>query len=205
MLQVTENLHDNKIHTFARLHVGCKRATKEGLNQRGSKPENGVCNTTSSGEAPMKNAQFQPQPLPAIEALLHRWLEQRQTLQQQLELLAETLATWPLSRWQEPACPLPHQLHRACQLLIDYISTGHFEVYRQLCQQAPLSASLEQALTQLAISTDLVLAFNDAFGGNTCEPSLTALLPTRLAEVRHALTDRFLLEDLLVVNLAAVT
>jgi regulator of sigma D len=90
-------------------------------------------------------------------------------------------------------------------LLIDYISTGHFEVYRQLCQQAPLSASLEQALTQLAISTDLVLAFNDAFGGNTCEPSLTALLPTRLAEVRHALTDRFLLEDLLVVNLAAVT
>ena len=69
-----------------------------------------------------------------IEALLHAWLEQRRRL---LVLLCSIQG---LEGFQRPGS-VQTQVREFCQLLMDYISAGHFEIYQELVREARLGAA----------------------------------------------------------------
>ena len=99
-----------------------------------------------------------------IEALLHAWLEQRRRL---LVLLCSIQG---LEGFQRPGS-IENQVREFCQLLMDYISAGHFEIYQELVREARLGAAhrggtvnlASRILHQLDPSTEEALAFNEDF------------------------------------------
>ncbi|MDR5860762.1 sigma D regulator [Halomonas eurihalina] len=95
------------------------------------------------------------------------------------------------------------------ELLMDYISAGHFEVYPQLRAEAEAfndNAALALAdnlLQRLDMSTELVLAFDEDYASATrCEYHM-ARLPAWLDRLQKGLTERFSLEDRLIGRLHA--
>ncbi|MCW4149508.1 sigma D regulator [Halomonas sp. 18H] len=96
------------------------------------------------------------------------------------------------------------------ELLMDYISAGHFEVYPQLRAEAEAfddhdALSLaDRLLERLDMSTELVLAFDEDYSSTTnCEQHLPRL-PAWLERLTKGLTERFSLEDRLISRLHAV-
>lgn len=65
-----------------------------------------------------------------MHQLIDRWLHERQQLVQAFDAL---------SGIQAPA-PNAEELQHFCQLLLDYVSAGHFEVYEQLTAEGRPSA-----------------------------------------------------------------
>ena len=65
-----------------------------------------------------------------IEALVQAWLDERQQL---IVLLCTLQGLKGLSDHRQP---LQKQVQQFCQLLMDYISAGYFEVYRELVNEA---------------------------------------------------------------------
>ncbi|HAB05512.1 MAG TPA: hypothetical protein DCE35_08815, partial [Alcanivorax sp.] len=78
-----------------------------------------------------------------IEALLHAWLEQRRRL---LVLLCSIQG---LEGFQRPGS-IQNQVREFCQLLMDYISAGHFEIYQELVREARLGAAHRGGTINLA-------------------------------------------------------
>ena len=129
-----------------------------------------------------------------LNGLLQSWLEERQQLRTLLYLLSDA----DTDRDEQHTLLQPF-----CQLLMDYISAGYFEIYTPLLEQADLrhppgSAAARRILAELDDSTDLALAFNEAMEGN---PAATQMdFPARMAQLALALERRFALEDQLVFS-----
>jgi regulator of sigma D len=133
------------------------------------------------------------------------WLEERQ----QLIVSYCKLAALPPFDKQQQENQLPDQedILVFCQLLMDYLSAGHFEVYDQIVSQCQIngndSKSLAQALyPKISASTDIALEFND----NYAEPSADndfATFDLDLSGLGQALEERFGLEDELIQTLHA--
>ncbi len=105
------------------------------------------------------------------------------------------------------ALPEQAQIQAFCQILLDYLSAGHFEIYDDLVQQCqkkgPESLKLAQALyPRIAESTNLALDFNDKYAEAKGE-SLLDQFDKELSELGEALEQRFELEDELIHNLYA--
>lgn len=134
-----------------------------------------------------------------IELLVQQWLNERQ----QLIMLLNSLP--PLVTSSAQRNPLPQRIQEFCQLLMDYISAGYFEIYRELAEEARclrcsdgLNTSI---LKRLDISTDAALAFNDDFDTAEHIRVLQHRLPQRLADLHAKLQERFALEDQLIVSI----
>lgn len=135
-----------------------------------------------------------------IDALVRVWLEQRQ------RLIVLLCALQGLKGLDPGPSHSPHaRIQEFCQLLMDYISTGYFEVYQELVREArqfrggmPLAAA--HLLGQLDASTTEALAFNEDF--DTADHCLGLLdqLPERLTQLTQALEERFALEDQLILS-----
>ena len=122
------------------------------------------------------------------------------------ELLDERQQLWKLFQALEqdavghrPA--LETRLREFSQVLVDYISLGHFEVYPRLTE-APVRLAQVQALAntlypQFTEATDAALDFNDRYE-KLAGAALAATLPSDLARLGEALTLRFSLEDQLI-------
>jgi regulator of sigma D len=88
-----------------------------------------------------------------------------------------------------------------CQILMDYLSAGHFEVYEQLNSEAKAfgdSRGLELAqriYPRLQEITEAVLEFNDRCDRGDCNGPELACELTRLGQCLH---ERFDLEDCLI-------
>lgn len=135
-----------------------------------------------------------------IEALVRTWLEQRQRI---IVLLCNLQGL----KGFEDARPLSVriQVQEFCQLLMDYISAGYFEIYQQLVREArqfgegqPVVA--EHLFRQLADSTEEALAFNEDFDSDGGFAAKLAQLPERLARLTQVLEERFALEDQLILS-----
>lgn len=90
-----------------------------------------------------------------------------------------------------------------CQLLVDYVSVGHFEVYEQLLDEA---ADYDDGGTELANkiipkiqnSTEIALNFNDRFDDiNKVDDGIEGLI-LELDNLGKTLEERFELEDVLI-------
>ena len=94
-----------------------------------------------------------------------------------------------------------------CDLLMDYLSSGHFEVYEQLLREgsdfADGSVEKAQALFPLIqASTDSALDFNDHYGAFD-KPTLREIrdFATDLSHLGETMEERFELEDRMIATL----
>lgn len=134
-----------------------------------------------------------------VSELIDRWLRGRQ------ELLVQYC---DLSSHAElaPSDGLRDQFVRLCEMLVDYVSAGHFEIYEQLIQEAREynDGGLElvsQLYPRIEQTTEVVLAFNDRVDGRTLtEADLTSLF-AELSRLGETLESRFELEDCLIERL----
>lgn len=134
-----------------------------------------------------------------INALIGNWLGERQ------ELIARYVKLTELAAQHAPNQALQTQLDSFCEVLVDYVSAGHFEVYEQLMWEAE---HLKEDGTQLAsatipriaATTNVALDFNDNFQQAPCL-SLLDELPQALSSLGQTLETRFELEDLLIHSL----
>jgi len=99
----------------------------------------------------------------------------------------------------------PGKLKKLCDILVDYVSAGHFEVYEQLLREA--DAFQEDGVGVLARyypvierSTEIALSFSDKYAESTDYRELSRDL-SRLGETLEA---RFEAEDLLIESMHTV-
>ncbi|WP_417582498.1 sigma D regulator [Nitrincola sp.] len=129
-----------------------------------------------------------------VSQIIDQWLEQRQQVISGFINLPDA----------EVGEMLNTRLDEFCSNLIDYISSGHFEVYEQLLNEGKdfkdgSVAEAQKLLPLIQSSTDVALDFNDAIHGFN-SPTLRDLrdFSTQLSRLGEKLEERFELEDQLI-------
>lgn len=101
--------------------------------------------------------------------------------------------------------PEKRKIQRFCQLLMDYISASHFEIFHDVIEQCQNKGpkdkqKAEKIFPALNKSTDLALSFNDEFA-EISQVKLPDTFDLQLAALGRALEDRFHHEDQLLAML----
>ncbi len=101
--------------------------------------------------------------------------------------------------------PDSQQLNKFCNILIDYVSAGHFEVYEQIvgeCETHGQSSIqlLEKLYPEISETTDIVVNFNDKYS-QFSESSVLKCLDNDLSLLGEAIARRVELEDSLIDTL----
>ncbi|KZY30679.1 MULTISPECIES: Rsd/AlgQ family anti-sigma factor [unclassified Oleiphilus] len=136
-----------------------------------------------------------------VNDLIDKWLKERQAL---IVSLCD-LSVNPGSSQENKA----EKFQSFCQILVDYVSVGHFEVYEQLVAEAAEydDGGLELAkkiLPRIEMSTEQSLAFNDRFDDiHKVDDGIEGLIK-ELDSLGKTLEERFELEDTLIEALHAV-
>ena len=126
-----------------------------------------------------------------VSEIIDRWLQERQDM---LVEYCSLSTTQSFSEENEEQCK---QLRRLCQIMMDYTSAGHFEVYGQLMREAKDfndTNALEEAnglYTQVEETTDALLDFNDKYQ----ETDDFTTLQNDLSIIGERLAARFEAED----------
>ncbi|WP_039916926.1 Rsd/AlgQ family anti-sigma factor [Cellvibrio mixtus] len=131
-----------------------------------------------------------------VSEIIDRWLEERQ------EMLVQYCA---LSGLNEDLSDIQRgeKLRIFCQILVDYVSAGHFEVYDQLIKEGREfddADALQEAGKLYDVvdkTTEKLLDFNDKYLETD---DLAALIPD-LSQLGEALEIRFSAEDRLIAVL----
>ncbi|MDH4570420.1 sigma D regulator [Pseudomonas sp. BN414] len=127
-----------------------------------------------------------------VHQLIDRWLQERHELVRVYSSLSE-----------KPQAPSANAeaLQRFCEVLLDYVSAGHFEVYEQLLNEAKAFGDqrgldlAKQIYPRIEAITEVALAFNDRCdNGDSRDICLTSDLKN-LGQLLH---ERFELEDCLI-------
>ena len=125
-----------------------------------------------------------------VSDIIDRWLLERQ------ELLVKFCQLSEISEDSENELRGP-TLKRVCEILVDYISAGHFEIYEQLVKEAQEfddSDGLKATASEFAIidkSTEVILDFNDKYQ----EVDDLDTIVDDLSGLGEALASRFEAED----------
>ena len=125
----------------------------------------------------------------AVEAVLQGWLKERRELLVKYTAIAATLDR------SAPIATINAAVERLCQLLVDYVSAGHFEVYYALQREAEAfkDGSEEIAsnlMPRIGDTTEVILGFEEKY------PATDTLdLETDLSLLGEVLESRFALED----------
>ncbi|MDD7805619.1 MAG: sigma D regulator [Endozoicomonas sp. (ex Botrylloides leachii)] len=128
-----------------------------------------------------------------VSEIIDRWINGRQ------ELIVLYCSINGVDQLNDDKRPLSMKLQEFCQILVDYVSAGHFEVYEQLNQEGlefnDGGIELAQSLyPQIKSNTHLCLDFNDS-----CETvSNIRSLQSMLSALGETLEERFMLEDKLI-------
>lgn len=132
-----------------------------------------------------------------VDKLIDGWLAERQ------DVIVKFCAISGL-RLQSNGTPSTLQrLKRFCQVLVDYTSAGHFEVYVQLMREAEDVRQEDRELAhrlyaQIAETTEVILDFNDTYDTDEhCEQAM-GRLSQQLSQLGEVLVERFDLEDRLI-------
>ena len=91
-------------------------------------------------------------------------------------------------------------LEEFCQDLVDYMATGHFEIYRRIEdgneRRDEISTLAEKILPRINNTTQIAIAFNDLYDDTTnIESDAIDQLPNYLAKLGEELATRIDLED----------
>lgn len=132
---------------------------------------------------------------------IDKWLEERQ----QLIVSFCKLAGLPPFEKDRHTLPAQDKVTDFCQLLMDYLSAGHFEVYEQIVAQCAVNGTDSRQLAdslypKIAVSTDMSLTFNDNYAEHLSTRH-SAAFDRELSDLGQALEHRFELEDRLIDTL----
>ena len=102
----------------------------------------------------------------------------------------------------------PGILQEFCQILIDYIATGHFELYSRITEgeekRKDMITLADTIYPRIEQTTRIAVDFNDMYdGGNKYTTVLIEKLPDYLSKLGEELATRIELEDQLINTLLA--
>ncbi|HSB96406.1 MAG TPA: sigma D regulator [Spongiibacteraceae bacterium] len=131
-----------------------------------------------------------------VNKLIERWLAERQAVIVQFCAISGVHELSPQS-----SAANRQRLQKYCQLLLDYVSAGHFEVYYELLREAEAfqdgSADAATALMpEINATTAQALDFSDKYAESEQPP--TASLAKDLSRLGEILAERFDYEDRLI-------
>ena len=127
---------------------------------------------------------------------IDNWLEERK----QLLVQYCQLAGLPPFERADKALPDKEDVEAFCEILMDYISAGHFEIYEKILQDTDDIASAEAIFPKFSDSTDAALSFNDQFAAIHASDELEGF-DVALADLGQKLEERFGYEDDLIGTL----
>ena len=128
-----------------------------------------------------------------VHQLIDRWLQERHEL---------VSAFGSLSDASGSAAAHNEDVQRFCQILVDYVSAGHFEVYEQLTVEAKAFGDqrglelAKQIYPRIEAITEVALAFNDRCDSGDYRDG--AAIDGELKRLGQLLHERFELEDCLI-------
>lgn len=134
-----------------------------------------------------------------VSELIDRWLKDRQ------ELLVHYCDLSGESDFSQTEA-LKKKFVRLCEVLLDYVSTGHFEIYEQLVREArefndgglELAAKVYPRIEQ---TTEVALNFNDQLDERALSEQDVKALFDGLSRLGETLESRFEMEDFLIEHL----
>ncbi|MFC6633744.1 sigma D regulator [Microbulbifer taiwanensis] len=132
-----------------------------------------------------------------VSEIIDRWLHSRQALLVRFCSLSEK------KEISEGDAEAEENVRQLCQLLVDYVSAGHFEVYEQLIREGQAfddKQGLEQArqlYKDIDKTTDIAVDFNDKYQ----ETDDLSSLVSDLSQLGEALESRFSSEDQMIALL----
>ncbi len=100
--------------------------------------------------------------------------------------------------------PDTQEVNQFCDVLVDYVSAGHFEVYEQIVNECETHGPgsielLEQLYPKISQTTDIVVKFNDKYADFSEGSQIT--LDDDLSVLGEAIARRVELEDNLIETL----
>lgn len=134
-----------------------------------------------------------------VSELIDRWLLARQ------ELLVHYCDLSGENDFTQTEA-LKQKFIRLCEVLMDYVSTGHFEIYEQLVREAREfnDGGLELAAKvypRIEKTTEVALNFNDQLDSRELSEQDVKALFEKLSHLGENLESRFEMEDFLIEHL----
>lgn len=132
-----------------------------------------------------------------VDKMISRWLLERQ------ELIVLYCKVDGLKQFSTQDTPISVRVQALCDVLIDYVSAGHFEVYQLLMKEAErfdedYQNTIDRIFPLIQQSTELALDFNDHYcSAQLCEKNIEQLARD-LNQLGVKMVERFDLEDQLI-------
>jgi len=147
----------------------------------------------------LENCQNAKERWGGVSDLIDRWLKERQEL---LVHYCELSGTTDFSQTQA----LQQKFVSLCEVLVDYVSAGHFEIYEQLIQEAREFDDggielVSKVYPRIETTTETALNFNDQLNGEALSEEKIRDLFQQLSELGETLETRFEMEDFLIEHL----
>ncbi|TBW58191.1 sigma D regulator [Marinobacter halodurans] len=147
----------------------------------------------------LENVQSARERWGGVSDLIDRWLRERQDL---IVKFCDVSGTTDFSDTDA----IRARFVALCEVLVDYVSAGHFEVYEQLIREAKefddggmeLVAKVYPKLEEI---TEEALSFNDRLNGDAMPSDELEALMEPLSNLGEQLETRFELEDFLIEHL----
>ena len=133
----------------------------------------------------------------AVEDLLTGWLKERRGV------LGKYTEIVVMLDGDLDSSVLQARQQALCELLVDYVSAGHFEIFHQLINEAESfgdgsGALAEKLMPAIGDTTEVILAYEEKYSGNGEYPET---LERDLSALGEVLESRFVLEDRLIAGL----
>jgi regulator of sigma D len=132
-----------------------------------------------------------------VQQMINHWLEERQ------ELVVAYCDISGINSIDKGCSQSSNKLKGFCQLLIDYVSAGHFEIYDQLIKEAEAFSEntnhlIAHIYPKIAETTDIALDFHETYDTQAhCEAAQNRI-KTELSILGEAISQRFNFEDELI-------
>jgi regulator of sigma D len=134
-----------------------------------------------------------------VHDLVDKWLHERQELLVLYTELVQQISTGAL--------PNSNNVQSLCEIMVDYTSAGHFEIFEQLYREAEAFSDQKaielsnRVMPMIQTSTDVILDFNEAYDSKELQQTQLEALSLHLSGLGEHLADRFQHEDLLIETL----
>ncbi len=131
----------------------------------------------------------------AVETLLQGWLKERR------EVLVKYAAIAANLERDSDKTSVDAGVERLCQLLVDYVSVGHFEVFYELIREAEAFADgsdtiANEIIPSIGDTTEVILGFDEKYPTED-----QADIGADMSLLGEVLESRFQLEDRLITLL----
>lgn len=129
-----------------------------------------------------------------MSEMIERWIEERR------ELLVKYCELTEVTDFSDPENNYDTELQQFCEIMVDYVSVGHFEVFEQITKEAEIFGNDQgldkspKLIDKIQTTTELILDFNDKY---ITAKDLDALI-IDLAALGETFVQRFADEDVLI-------